>query len=82
MEKYEDPTQRLHSKFPTQEYRDNYDKIFGKKKYWYEEKLEKEDRTCTTCGAFCDQNYARHCGETFAYWEPKRAKEEVVVHSD
>ena len=40
MEKYEDPTQRLHSKFPTQEYRDNYDKIFGKKKYWYEKQLE------------------------------------------
>lgn len=40
MEKYEDPTQRLHSKFPTQEYRDNYDKIFGKKKYWYERQLE------------------------------------------
>jgi hypothetical protein len=40
MEKYEDPTQRLHSKFPSQEYRDNYDKIFGKKKYWYEKQLE------------------------------------------
>ena len=43
MEKYEDPTQRLHSKFPTQEYRDNYDKIFGKKKYWYEVILEEQE---------------------------------------
>lgn len=43
MEKYEDSTQRLHSKFPTQEYRDNYDKIFGKKKYWYEKKLEEQE---------------------------------------
>lgn len=40
MEKYEDPTQRLHSKVPTEEYKDNYDRIFGKKRYWYEEQLE------------------------------------------
>jgi hypothetical protein len=44
MEKYEDPTQRLHSKYPSKEYKDNYDKIFGKKKYWYEVILgEQED---------------------------------------
>ena len=42
MEKYEDPTQRLHSKVPTDEYKENYDRIFGKKQYWYEKKLEEE----------------------------------------
>lgn len=40
MEKYEDPTQRLQSKVPSGEYKSNYDKIFGKKKYWYEKQLE------------------------------------------
>ena len=40
MEKYEDPTQRLQSKVPSEEYKSNYDKIFGKKKYWYEKQLE------------------------------------------
>jgi len=40
MEKYEDPTQRLQSKVPTAGYKANYDKIFGKKQYWYEKQLE------------------------------------------
>ena len=42
MEKYEQPGERLHSKVPTDEYKEAYDRIFGKKQYWYEKKLEKE----------------------------------------
>lgn len=40
MEKYEQPGERLHSKVPTEEYKENYDRIFGKKRYWYEKQLE------------------------------------------
>jgi len=42
MEKYEQPGERLHSKVPSDEYKEAYDRIFGKKQYWYEKKLEKE----------------------------------------
>jgi hypothetical protein len=42
MEKYEQPGERLHSKVPSDEYKEAYDRIFGKKSYWYEKKLEKE----------------------------------------
>jgi hypothetical protein len=41
MEKYEQPGERLHSKVPSEEYKEAYDRIFGKKQYWYEKKLEK-----------------------------------------
>lgn len=40
MEKYEQPGERLHSKVPSDEYKENYDRIFGKKQYWYEKQLE------------------------------------------
>lgn len=36
MNKYEDPTQRMYSKADSQEYLENYEKIFGKKIPWYE----------------------------------------------
>ncbi len=42
MEKYEQPGERLHSKVPTDKYKEAYDRIFGKKQYWYEKALEKE----------------------------------------
>lgn len=41
--KYEDPTQRLQSHNWSQEYKDNYDKIFGKKETWLDRK-EREQR--------------------------------------
>lgn len=47
MEKYEQPGERLHSKVPSDEYKEAYDRIFGKKQYWYEKKLE---NTCPKCG--------------------------------
>ena len=40
MEKYETPGERLQSKVPTEEYKGNYEKIFGRKQYWYEKQLE------------------------------------------
>lgn len=36
MEKYEKPGERLVSKVPNKEYKDNYDSIFGKKESWLE----------------------------------------------
>jgi len=36
MEKYEQPGERLVSKVPTKEFKDNYDRIFGKKETWLE----------------------------------------------
>jgi hypothetical protein len=42
MEKYEQPGERLHSKVPTDKYKEAYDRIFGKKQYWYEKVLERE----------------------------------------
>ena len=47
MEKYEQPGERLHSKVPSDEYKEAYDRIFGKKQYWYEKKL---DNICPRCG--------------------------------
>lgn len=45
MNKYEDSTQRLYSKTDSQEYLENYEKIFGKKIPWYERRdmLTKEE---------------------------------------
>lgn len=40
MNKYEDPTQRLTSHNWSEEYKENYEKIFGKKETW----LERRDR--------------------------------------
>lgn len=34
MEKYERPGEKINSKPPSQEYKDNYDTIFGKKESW------------------------------------------------
>lgn len=54
MEKYEQPGERLHSKVPTEEYKENYDRIFGKKQYWYEKQLELDfgetKNICPKCG--------------------------------
>jgi len=36
MERYETPGERLVSKVPTKEFKDNYDAIFGKKETWLE----------------------------------------------
>lgn len=46
MEKYEKPGERLVSKIPNKEYKDNYDSIFGKKESWLErrERGEKEKK--------------------------------------
>lgn len=42
--RYEDPTQRLHSHNWSKEYQENYEKIFGKKETWLDrrERLKKE----------------------------------------
>jgi Skp family chaperone for outer membrane proteins len=46
--RYEDPTQRLHSHNWSEEYQENYEKIFGKKETWLErrerERKEKEKK--------------------------------------
>jgi len=48
MNKYEDSTQRLNSHNWSKEYKENYEKIFGKKETWLEkrerEKKEKEKK--------------------------------------
>ena len=58
MNKYEDPTQRLYSHNWSQEYKDNYEKIFGKKETWLERKeleqkeqaeKEKDDNSISGC---------------------------------
>lgn len=36
MNKYEDPTQRLHSHGWSEEYKENYERIFGHKETWLE----------------------------------------------
>lgn len=43
MNRYEDPTQRLHSHNWSEEYKTNYEKIFGKKETW----LERREREAT-----------------------------------
>ena len=43
MEKYERPGERLVSKVPNDKYKENYDKIFGKKETWLDRK-EKEEQ--------------------------------------
>lgn len=40
--KYEDPTVRLQSHNWSKEYKDNYDKIFGKKETWLDRKEREE----------------------------------------
>lgn len=49
MEKYEKYGEKLVSKVPTKEYKDNYDEVFGKKETWLErrerEKNEKHDNS-------------------------------------
>ena len=53
MNKYEQQGQRLYSQNWSDEYKENYEKIFGKKETWLErrERLEKEqkekDDNCT-----------------------------------
>jgi hypothetical protein len=42
MNKYEDPTQRLTSHNWSDEYKENYDKIFGKKETWLERRIREE----------------------------------------
>jgi len=42
MEKYEQPGERLVSKVPTKEFKDNYDAIFGKKETWLERRERKQ----------------------------------------
>lgn len=42
MNRYEDPTQRLHSHNWSEEYKDNYDAIFGKKETWLERRIREE----------------------------------------
>jgi hypothetical protein len=51
MNKYEDSTQRMYSKADSQEYLENYEKIFGKKIPWYERRdmlaeLEGRRKSC------------------------------------
>lgn len=42
--RYEDPTERLYSHNWSEEYQENYDKIFGKKETWLERReREKEE---------------------------------------
>lgn len=38
MEKYERPGEKINSKVPSEAYKDNYDKIFGKKETWLDRK--------------------------------------------
>lgn len=40
--RYEDPTARLHSHNWSKEYKDNYEKIFGKKETWLDRKAREE----------------------------------------
>lgn len=47
--KYEDPTQRLVSHNWSEEYKNNYDKIFGKKETWLERKARLEKEQATVC---------------------------------
>jgi len=42
MNRYEDPTQRLQSHNWSEEYKENYDKIFGKKETWLERRIREE----------------------------------------
>ena len=44
MNKYEDPTQRLHSHNWSEEYKENYEKVFGKKETWLERRAREEQR--------------------------------------
>ena len=40
--RYEDPTQRLHSHNWSKEYQENYEKIFGKKETWLERRAREQ----------------------------------------
>lgn len=44
MEKYEHPGEKINSKAPTKEYKDNYDKIFGEKESWIERREQNKFR--------------------------------------
>lgn len=57
MNRYEEPGQRLHSHNWSNEYKDNYEKIFGKKETWLERR-EREAlvRTDTTTEKLNDEN--------------------------
>lgn len=46
MEKYEKPGERLVSKVPNKEYKDNYDSIFGKKESWLDRRERENKKTC------------------------------------
>ena len=46
--RYEDPTQRLQSHGWSEEYKENYEKIFGKKETWLERR-ERERKKLTPC---------------------------------
>ena len=58
MEKYEQPGERLVSKVPTKEYKDNYDTIFGKKESWLDRKereaeMKNEEKHANATDEFC-----------------------------
>lgn len=40
--RYEDPGEKLHSHNWSQEYKDNYERVFGKKESWLERKQKEE----------------------------------------
>lgn len=44
MNRYEDPTQRLYSNNWSEEYKENYDRIFGEKETWLERREREAKR--------------------------------------
>lgn len=54
MEKYEKLGERLVSKVPTKEYKENFDAIFGKKESWLERReREAKEKSCKNEDCFC-----------------------------
>lgn len=83
MEKYEQPGERLHSKVPSDEYKEAYDRIFGKKQYWYEKKQQEYEPRfgypiCDKCRDISpvERNHREICKEFHCSWYEKKLEKE------
>lgn len=81
MEKYEKPGERLVSKVPNDAYKDNYDKIFGKKESWLDRReREKGEARGGAISGLCTgtqedhrhQGYYQDCLEQQAEMQEKK----------
>jgi len=78
MERYETPGERLVSKVPTKEFKDNYDAIFGKKETW----LERREREAKLKGCPNKEGGCFCTGECMQTLEQRAEMQEKEKHDN